>query len=188
MFPNSHYIFMYRDVVKVAKSMYRMTHALPSIWLGYQLGRLSGVITEKVVDSMGLVGRDFRYRSHNHMEYGVLMFCLLTRVYLDLRRSGRTDVVGVRYEDLVDNPSGSIRRIFEHCRLPQELVEPGLRGLEVDSQRNSILSKEAIGSLPEPELTPDVIVRANEMLRKNGLPLIGEECLIEGTITCDRNQ
>ena len=178
---------MYRDVVKIAKSLCRITYVLPSVWLGYKLHRLSASLGGKIAESMGFARRDCWFRSRDDIEPGVMLFALLMRVYLDLRRSGHTDIVGVRYEDLVDSPSESIRRIFKHCRLPQELVEPGLRGLEVDSQRNSIVSKEAIGSLPEPELTPDVIARANEILRENGLPLIGEECLVEGTITCDRN-
>jgi Sulfotransferase family len=186
MFPNTHYLFMYRDVVKVSKSLYRIAYPLPSIWLAFKLGRLSGSLTEKVIESMGIDGRDYHHRLRDDMELGVLLFCLLTRVYLDLKHSGRTDVVGVRYEDLVDNSAETIRRILEHCHLPAELVTPALRGLEVDSQRNSMLAKDAIGSLPEPALTPDVIVRANEWLGKTGLPLVGEECLIEGTITCSK--
>jgi hypothetical protein len=138
MFPNSHYLFMYREVVKVSKSLYRIGYSLPSIWLLYKLGRLSGALAEKAVESMGIDGRDYRHRLPDDVYLGVLMYCLLTRVYLDLRRRGTTDVVGIRYEDLTGNSAESLRRILEHCRLPVELVEPGIRGLEVDSQRNSI--------------------------------------------------
>ena len=57
--------------------------------------------------------------------------------------------------------------------------------MEADSQRNSVIAKSIIGQLAEPELTPDTVERANVMLRKNGIPLIGEECLLEGTITAN---
>ena len=174
---------MYREVVKGAKSLFRIAYSLPSIWVAYKLGRLSGAITASAIESMGLDGRDYRFRLHDDMELGFLLNCLLMRIYLDLRSDGKVDVVGVRYEDLVSEPHESIRRIIEYCRLPAELVEPGVKGLEVDSQRNSVIAKSIIGSLPEPELTPESIFRGNELLKKNGLPLIGEEFVLDGTIT-----
>jgi hypothetical protein len=187
MFPNSHYLFMYRDVVKVAKSLYRIAYTLPSIWLLYKFGRLSGSLSAKAVESMGIDGRDYRHRLPDNIYLGVLMYCLLTRVYVNMRRRGTTDVVGIRYEDLAGNSAESLRRILEHCGLPVELVEPGIRGLEVDSQRNSVIAKSIIGSLPEPELTPEAAARANELLRMSELPLIGEKCFVEGTITCGKS-
>jgi hypothetical protein len=179
---------MYREVVAAAKSLYRIIYPLPSLWLAFRLGRVSGIFTEKVVETMGIDGRDFRHRCRTDLDYGVILFCLSSRVYLKLRRSGRTDVVGIRYEDLVKNPTESISRIFKHCRLPDELVEPGLRGMKVDSQRNSVIAKQIIGSIPEPELTPETMLWGNDLLRKDELPLIGDECLIEGTITYDGNE
>jgi hypothetical protein len=188
MFPNSHYLFMYRDVVKVTKSLYRTTYSWPSVWLAYKFHRISGFITKKMVESMGFDGKDHQYRTRDDLEPGVGLFCLVMGVYMNLRRNGRTDIVAIRYEDLITNPNESIRRILQHCRLPVELVGPALHGLDVDSQRKSIISKEVIGSLPEPELTPDVLMRANERLRKCGLPVIGEECLVDGTITCENSR
>ena len=173
---------MYRDVIKVAKSLYRSAYPVPSVWLAYKLGRLTGKLSDLTISSMGYSGRDYCHRFRDDMELGVLITCLLTRTYLDLRAAG-TEIAAIRFEDLVADPTESIRRILEFCRLPEELTKHAVRGMEVDSQRNSIIAKSIIGHLPEPELTPEAEARANEWLRKYGLPLVGEEYLIDGTIT-----
>jgi len=142
-----------------------------------------------MVESMGIDGRDYRIRLRDNVEFGVILNCLLMRIYIDLRSGGKyDDVVGIRYEDLADHPHESIRRILEHCRLPCDLVERAVRGLEVDSQRNSPIVKSIVGSLPESELTPDSITRTNEMLKRNGLPLIGEEFVLDVTITYQKRK
>jgi hypothetical protein len=174
---------MYRDIVKVSQSLYRMAYSLPSIWLAYRLGRLSSTFTEYLGNSMGLNGREFRFKFRTDLELGFLLNIIAMQVYLKWRANGRTEFAGIRYEDLIDDPTESVRRIVEFCHLPEELVQPGLRGLEVDSQRNSVIAKSTIGRLPEPKLTPEAKAMANNLLRKSGLPLIGEECLLEGTIT-----
>jgi hypothetical protein len=177
---------MYRDVVKNSKSLYRMAYSLPSVFLTYKLGHLSGAFTELAMESMGLDGRDYHYRFQDNFDLGIILNCLIMGIYVDLRKKGGDDVVGIRYEDLVGQPRECLGRILEYCRLPAELVEPGLRGLEVDSQRNSVIAKSIIGGIAEPELTAESIKRANKFLQQNRLPLIGEECVLDGTITCKK--
>jgi hypothetical protein len=141
------------------------------------------MVMVELANSMGLDGRDFRYTLRNDLHLGFIVACIAMKSYVDLLSTGRTNVAGIRYEDLIDDPTESVRRIIEFCHLPEELVQPGLRGLEVDSQRNSVIAKSTIGGIPNPKLTPEAKEIANELLRKNGLPLIGEECLLQGTIT-----
>ena len=184
MFPGSRNLFLYRDIVTASKSLYRIAYPMPALWLVFKLGRLSGSLTGKAVDAMGFCGRDYAVRLPDNLYGGLLLNCVLMKEYRELRARG-LDVMAVRYEDLLRNPEESIRRVFEYCRLPIDIVKPALRGLEVDSQRNSVLAKSIIGQLAEPELTPDVIARANALLSKHRLPLVGEECLLEGTITAD---
>ena len=176
---------MYRDILQTARSFYRLSYTLPSVWLAYRRGYLppSGALYGAMAKELDFNGNELATRLRDNLEIGFVIACEVLKSYLDMRRSGKVDVVAVRYEDLVANPTESIRRILEHCRLPVELVEAARRGLDFDSQRNSPLAKSIIGNLPVPELTSESIVRANAMLKKAGLPLSGEECLIEGTIT-----
>ena len=185
LFPHSRNLFLYRDIATASRSLYRISYPLPTIWLTYKLGRLSGSLTEKVVDAQGYCGRDYAVRLPDDLYMGVMLNCVLMTEYRELRARG-LDLMAVRFEDLVRNPEESIRRVFDFCRLPTEIVKPALRGMDVDSQRNSVISKSIIGHLAEPEMTPGAIARANALLRRHELPLIGEECLLEGTITADK--
>jgi len=76
---------MYRDVVSVAKSLYRLTMVYPSLRLVYVLGRLSGRFHETVIDSMGYDGSNFRVRVDNDLTPGVLLSAVNVARYLDMR-------------------------------------------------------------------------------------------------------
>ena len=183
MFPSSRCLFMYRDVVKVAKSVYRASLAVPELRLAQFMGYISGNMTKIIVDSMGFDGSDFRVRLENDLMFGVIMYSVATASYLDLRRRG-LDISAVRYEDLVARPVDMCRVVLEFCHLPVSLAELAVKAFDVDSQRNSILSKSAIGHFKEPQLTPETQVKLNDILKKFGLSLIGEPDTIEGTLSC----
>ena len=83
LFPSC--LFVYRDIVTVAKSFYRLSVALPSIRLVSLLAYISGHMTKMIVDSMGFDGSDFRVRLDNELSAGVLLYAVITGSYLDLR-------------------------------------------------------------------------------------------------------
>jgi len=188
LFPSSRCLFMYRDVVAVAKSIYRMTMTMPSLRLLYILGYISGNVTKTVIESIGFDGSDWRVRLDNALTAGVLLSAMTTSSYLDLRRRG-FDVSAVRYEDLVARPLDMCRVILDFCHLPQSLAELAVRAFDVDAQRNSKVAKSVIGHFKEPELTPQRKEKLNELLKKfDKMPLIGEPGIIEGTLTCNENR
>ena len=174
---------MYRDILTVAKSIYRLTMVLPSVRLACMLGHLSGRMTKLMVDSMGFDGSAFCQRVESAMACGVVLSAVTTTSYLDLRRRG-FDVRAVRYEDLVARPLGMCRVILEFCRLPASLVTLAVRAFDVDSQRNCVLARSVIGMFEEPQLTEQTKARLNELLKQYGMPLIGDPGIIEGTLTC----
>ena len=169
---------MYRDIVTVAKSMYRLSMVLPSFRLNFLLDSVSGHLLKMVI------GSEFCIRLDNDLMSGVLVSGVATAsaVYLDLRRRG-FDVSALCYEDLVARPLDTCRVILEFCHLPVSLAELAVKAFDVDSQSNSILTKSVIG-FKEPQLTPQIKARLNEVLNKYGLPLIGEPGILEGTLNC----
>ena len=183
LFPSSRCLFMYRDIVTVAKSVYRVSMVYPTFRLISVLGQISGNMTKIIVDSTGFDGSDFCVRLDNGLTGGVVLAAVTTTSYLDLRRRG-FDVSALRYEDLVARPLDMCRVVLEFCHLPVSLAELAVKAFDVDSQRNSTIAKSAIGHFEEPELTPEIKRKLNELLKKFGLPLIGEPGIIEGTLSC----
>ena len=177
---------MYRDVVAVAKSFYRFSMVMPILRLRSLLGSYPTQTTKVIASWMGMVGVvgfDFSERQNNDLALGVLFYTEAISVYLDARRRG-FDVSAVRYEDLVGRPLDMCRVILEFCRLPVSLAELAVKALDRDSQGNSISAKSLIGRMKDPQLTPETKETLNELLKKHGLPLIGEPNIVEGTLTC----
>ena len=172
---------MYRDVVPVAKSLYRASMVSTIVRLVFILGYLSGHVTEALVETLGSEGSDYCVRLDNDLTLGVFLYALATSVYLEMRRHG-FDVSALRYEDLVARPLDMCRVILEFCHLPVSLTELAVKALCRDSQRNSRIAKSSIGRVKDPVLTPEKKANLNELLKKYGLPLIGEPNVVEGTL------
>ena len=176
---------MYRDVVPVAKSLYRLSMVVPTLRLCYLLGCVSGQITKAITRSVGMVGSEYCIRLDNDLTPGVFICAITTSVYLDMRRRG-FDVSALRYEDLVARPLDMCRIILEFCHLPVSLAELAVKAFDIDSQKNSIVAKSVLGRFKDPQLTPQKKTKLNEMLKKFDLPLIGEPGIIEGTLSCSQ--
>jgi len=140
-------------------------------------------MTKVIMDSIGFNGSDFCMRLDNDLMFGALIYTVTTASYLDLRRRG-FDVSALRYEDLIARPLDMCRIILEFCHLPVSLAELAVKAFDVDSQRNSVMAESIIGHFKEPPLTPQIKRKLNELLKKFGLPLIGEPAILEGTLSC----
>jgi len=173
---------MYRDIMTVAKSFYRLSMVLPSMRLAMLLGYFCGHMTKTFIDSMGFPGSDFCVRLDSDLTLGVLMYAVTTSVYLDLRRRG-FDVSALRYEDLIARPFDMCRVILEFCHLPVSLAEKAVKAFDIDSQENSLQAKSVMGNLNEPQPTPQTKLKLNELLKQYGLPLIDEPGIVEGTLS-----
>jgi len=174
---------MYRDVVTVAGSVYRLSMVIPTLRLACLLGHFSGQITKMIVDSMGVDGSDYGVRLDNDLTGGVVLYAVTTSSYLAMRRRG-FDVSALRYEDLVERPLDMCRVLVDFCGLPVSLAERAVQAFDVDSQRNSICAESVLSRFKEPQLTEEKKTKLNELLQKFGLPLIGEPNVVEGTLSC----
>ena len=164
-----------------------MTMVMPSLRLIALLGSISGRVTKIVVDSMGFDGSDYCVRLYHYLVGGVVVFSLTANCYLDLYRRG-FDVSAVRYEDLVARPLEMCRVVLDYCHLSVSLAEQAVKAFDVDSQRNSPMPKSIIGRFKEPQLTPQLKTKLNQLLKGHGIPLIGESCVLEGTLSCSQSE
>jgi len=157
----------------------------PSVRLGYLSGGKTALFVKNAADETGVDLSDFckPMRSDNSQITGVVLTALKISTYLGLRRRG-FDISALRYEDLVARPLDMCRVVLEFCHLPVSLAELAVKAFDADSQANSIAAKSVIGHFKEPQLTPQVKTKLNEILKKCGVPLIGEPNIIEGTLSC----
>jgi len=185
LFPASRCLFMYRDIISVAKSRYRISMVEPAYRILYLLGRLSGRLARVMFNFNGFNSFDTCVQLDNDLMVGVLLWALSTATYLDMRRRG-VDVRAVRYEDLIACPLDVCRALLKFCHLPLSLAEQGVKAFDVDSQINSVVANSVLENFKDPELTPGRRAKLNELLKQFGVPLIGGEAIIEGTLTCSQ--
>jgi len=181
LFPSSKCFFLYRDVVATAKSVRRMSFLYPALHIINLFGSSSDQMTKVIAEWLG--GSVFCVRLDNDLILGALFYAISTSRYLDMRRRG-FDISALRYEDLVARPLDMCRLILEFCHLPVSLAELAVKALDVDSQRNTIVSKSILGRIKDPELTLEKKAKLNELLTKYGLPLIGQPNVLDGTLCC----
>lgn len=182
MYPNSSFLYMYRDTLKLAQSCYRVSLYLPSLYLMFILGKYSAVMSKICFDSIGFAGEDYRVKLYDNLTFGVLMMVRTATPYLELYRKG-FKIAAVRYEDVVADPLTVCQRLLKFCGLPESLAEKGIESIKFDSQVNTPVSQDLSRRHGDPVLTPASKQAANQLLVKYGLPEIGEECFLEGTIS-----
>ena len=185
LFPSSRVLFMYRDIMAAAKSYHRVSMVVPKFPVLFVFEGKTIYFMKPLAEHHGV---DFSavcrpMHSDNNLLLCVLLVALSIASYLKMRRHG-FDVSALRYEDLVARPLDMCRVVLEFCHLPVSLAELAVKAFDVDSHANSASPNSAIGHLKEPQLTREIKTKLNEILRKCGVPLIGEPNTIEGTLSC----
>ena len=100
---------MYRDVLTVSKSLYRLTNVLPACRLLHVVGRFSTRTVKWMCSSGRFDGSKLCVEADIDITIGALVWMECTRAYLEMRRGGTDIIRALRYEDLVAKP-------LEMCR------------------------------------------------------------------------
>ena len=102
--------------------------------------------------------------------------------YLQFRKQG-IDIVGIKYDDLVQSPLPATQAIFKYCNIPISLAEKAIGALHKDSQKLSPINMKNLSNKKTLELTPERKVKTDAICDQFNLPRIPETCVLEGTIT-----
>ena len=62
LYPDATYLFMYRNIVNVAKSIYRITQVMPLLLTTLYGGLFSEKIVEHLMNEIGISGKDYKLR------------------------------------------------------------------------------------------------------------------------------
>ena len=86
------------------------------------------------------------FRPLQMVEAGALLWLKFNAHYTSLVEQGYP-ILGVRYEDLVDEPYSVVSQIFDYCELPQSDVDLALDAFEQNSQSGTIFSRKHLAEV-----------------------------------------
>ena len=183
VFPESRQLFMYRDGLKVTRSMLKMFDQVPisqvMVFVSTYLPRIFRFFTSY---SVHFPEGDLPDNMCEDKEFGTFIWAVTCRCYNQLHASGY-DISALKYEHLVTHPLQSIRAILHYCRLPEEWARSGLKAMGKDSQRGSLISKANLGQKDqEMVLSAKNKVVVDSICDQMGLPRIDKPCSLPDTI------
>ena len=187
LFPKSKHLFMYREGLPVAKSLYKSGKQMPLLDLVFLVTPFSQKLTRAGVAAMGLSADMFKVRCSDGMVFCFFVWAVIIGKYLEWVRQ-EIDIVGVKYEDLVERPLEATRVVFEYCGIPLEWAEKAINALNKDAQRLSPLSRKNLDKVKlNMEVTPTRRKEMDAICDHFGLPRIPNECVLERTITSTKS-
>ena len=142
LIPDTKVIFMYREGLDVAVSLVKISYKLPILRILFTSGRFHRTFTRTFFEAVtGVPGKEFDFRIKHQVLFMLMIWVILCKKYLNLCQEGYP-LAAIKFEDLVSDPKYTLQELFKYCELPQMYVEKALRGMAVDSQRHSVLSKD----------------------------------------------
>lgn len=86
------------------------------------------------------------FRPLQMVEAGALLWLKFNQRYTDLIDQGYP-ILGIRYEDLVDEPESVMAQVFDYCELPQSDVRTTLEAFNSNSQSGTIFSRKYLADV-----------------------------------------
>jgi hypothetical protein len=173
-FPGASNIFLYRDIVSYTRSATR------AFGFGDLPADVRSMITLSVSRAMPLLVEELKLREPDLAGAEITTFMWLSAMhgYARLLKEG-VDMLAVRYEELVEDPSRVLRSVLDHVGVPGQDVQAALRAFERDSQAGSPLSREAAAQRSE-EITDSTWDSVRDLIRRYPVPAsdIPKECLV----------
>lgn len=181
-FPSSKYLFMYRNVTDVLRSFDKVAKEFPSLIVASVISRHSSYLRGKFITKFDMQKCLKSDGLWNDRIGGAVLYVANCRIYLE-NGYNVLPISAIRYEDIMSDAAHAIRKIFDYCQLPASLIDAALDGLRTDAQRNTPVSTSRLKKHTSLELDDGTKRLVNTMLQNFSLPLIGEDCLLKGTIT-----
>jgi len=181
LYPDAKLLFMYREGLKVAQSIVKISSKLPIVQFTLRILPFHPSVSQNITKELG--AEDFKVQLSSALTFGVFVWAIHCRKYIDLRQKEGIDIRAIKYEDLVERPVEAARAIFRFCDLPSEFAEKAVRALNKDSQKHSLLSMKSFNKVKKIELSEQDRVVVHAICDQLDLPRIPEPCDLPGTIT-----
>lgn len=145
LFPNIRFLFMYRNAIDVTFSNIRAFLHLPGLGIAFNESipyairdKLATPVKNFVAKGAAHIYAEDYLKSLPPLPLMATGWVVEVLRYAELRQNG-VEIAGVRYEDLLANPEGTIRAIAEHIGMPvtSVIVKDSLEEMKKDSQAKS---------------------------------------------------
>ena len=185
LYPTAKLLFMYRNSYPVARSLIRTWQELPMGYMGIVVGRLLPWIYNYFLNRTKFF-EEVKEAGFRNLVPGYSQAVFLWANFIDYYRKYRNQGIpigGIKYEDLVRRPEYAINKIFIFCVIPLDLVKAALVAMETDAQAHSRISIQNLRHYEIPEVSEQGLIQIEQICRFYKVPELGEECILEGTIT-----
>ena len=183
IYPDAAYIHMYRDVVKVAQSWYRIVPFIPLYQAALIVGYVSSNLKDKIMDQCFIPNEWQGLVFKTPLDQGVILWCASMKYYLECKRFN-SQLCCITYEDLMVNPIGLMKNIMRHIGLPEKFALSIYDAMGIHSQKISSLANQIHNKAPS--LTLARKERINNLLSLYGLPKLGERLIVPGIVGLDQ--
>jgi hypothetical protein len=183
VYPQSSYVFCYRDVKPMANALQKFITPSPLIRLAYYMGLVSKTAMAPIINAIGNQ-TTIAVKLEHRLDFGVILWAASLSQYRHFYAHVPPGTLAAfKYEHLISNPPHAVHELFTYTNLPVELVEAGLRAMDADSQASSGLSTTDMKHYSSCDFTPDVEARSVRILSQFGLPASYlTDAKVEGTL------
>ncbi|ELU15095.1 hypothetical protein CAPTEDRAFT_213494 [Capitella teleta] len=181
LYPNTTIFYLYRNLENVTKSIYKLSYIIPSTRICYILFRISENLVESMYAKNGFPTKGVKRTIDNDYCCGIFMAAVSANIYKKMRADGN-NVHALLYDDLIKNKEGGVIAIFKASGLPESLVEEAMTAFTRDSQRNCIVSKEALAKIKPLDYTDEDKLKAKQLLVELDYSIDDQTGRLEGTL------
>ncbi|XP_064638559.1 uncharacterized protein LOC135494470 [Lineus longissimus] len=183
LFPDMSFLFMYRDPLETMRSWSYSVVTRPAFYVVHSMATTPSLrpMIARLADFLeySLFGddeetawmRDSR-KSYEPYEYWNMHQCWIILKY---------KIKAIRYGDIIKDPEGAVKTLFQYCDIPTHLVAKALDAMSKDSQRGTSFSK-ARRDTSRTQHGEDELRIFDEYCRATGIPQYSHDGILPGTI------
>ena len=179
------HLFIYRSVLLTARSHYKLGYGSPFVYMKQKLSEVSPslcyVLSWYLTSYKQCFLGKWQHIKHPLM-FGIRFWLSSVSQFVALRKKN-FDIAGILYDDLIADKWSALAEIFHYSSLPVSYVTDAISAFDTDSQENSRWSRAALKHIEAPKFTPKLIAECNNICKILSIPLVDEDCRLEGVIT-----
>ena len=185
LFPDFHHLFMYRNCRGFISGWLGIMISVPyldtmRVCINSEMISTCTPYFRKTIEELFLC----HVKGHPNVYLNIDTVGILTHMwarFMILAReaiSHDPNILPLKFEDLVSDPEGTCRVIFEKIAIDTKYLKSAVLAFKKDSHRGTVVSRSRIGNDPRRNMSEADRVRADAMLARYNLPSMDEDFIL----------